>query len=331
MATHQPISAIAAADVRLFYPGVSIIVAARDAATTLSACLASLRTLDYPDTEIILVDDGSTDTTAAIAHGAGVRILHANGRGPSYARNLGVREGSHAIVAFTDADCVVPRHWLKTLVDALRSSGAGAAGGPQRNVFPADAASEAADLDAFFALASVVAEYTRRDDVARDVDHNASCNVAYVKHVFDEAGGFAEGLFPGEDVDLDLRVRRLGYRCRYVPEAWVEHHRPGTRAWFARMMRRYGRAQREIVERHGRFRAIHYVPIVLVVFTAAQFLLIPRATRLPAMAFDVAIGLAAVAVLARKVPVARWGAVIRYAAIAVREWTIGYGEGMRTS
>ncbi len=331
MATLQPISAIAAADVRLFYPGVSVIVAARNAAATLAACLASLRTLDYPDVELIVVDDGSTDDTVAIAHGAGVRILRAEGRGPSYARNLGVRECSNEIVAFTDADCVVPRHWLKTLVDALRSSEAGAVGGPQRNVFPRGAAADAADLDAFFALASVVAEYTRGDDVARDVDHNASCNVAYLKHVFDEAGGFSEGLFPGEDVDLDLRVRRLGYRCRYVPEAWVEHHRPGTREWFARMMRRYGRAQREIVERHGRFRAIHYVPIVLVLLGAAQGLLIPRSTRMLAVALDAVVVTGALAVLARKVPVTRWGAVVRYAAIAIREWTIGYGEGMRSS
>lgn len=331
MATHRPLTAIAAADVRLFYPGVSIIVAARDAAATLAACLASLRALDYPDTELIVVDDGSADGTGAIAQGAGVRMLKADGCGPSHARNAGVRECSNDIVAFTDADCVVPRHWLKTLVDALRASGAGAVGGPQRNVFPEAATGDARDLDAFFALASVVAEYTRGDDVARDVDHNASCNVAYLKHVFDEAGGFAEGLFPGEDVDLDLRVRRLGYRCRYVPEAWVEHHRPGTRSWFAGMMRRYGRAQREIVERHGRFRAIHYVPIALTLIAAAQLLLIPRRTRLLAVAVDVALGIGACSVLARKVPVPRWAAVVRYAVIAVREWTIGYGEGMRRS
>ena len=154
--------------------------------------------------------------------------------------------------------------------------------------------------------------------------------MAYVKHVFDEAGGFAEGLFPGEDVDLDLRVRRLGYRCHYVPDAWVEHHRPGTREWFARMMRRYGRAQREIVERHGRFRTIHYVPIVLVLLTAAQVLLIPRATRLPILVVDAALLVAFATLLARRVAPARWAAVVRYTATAVREWTIGYGEGMRT-
>ncbi|MBL8139604.1 MAG: glycosyltransferase [Acidobacteria bacterium] len=329
MSTDQPIAAIAAADVRVYYPGVSLIIAARNAAPTLTACLASLRALDYPDTEIIVVDDGSTDDTIAVASGAGVRIIRADGRGPSFARNLGVRECSNEIVAFTDADCVVPRHWLKTLVDALRTSEAGAVGGPQRNVFPAGATDDARDLDAFFALASVIAEYTRGDDTARDVDHNASCNVVYLKHVFDEAGGFAEGLFPGEDVDLDLRVRRLGYRCHYVPGAWVEHHRPGTREWFARMMRRYGRAQREIVERHGRFRALHYVPMALVLAAVAQALLIPRRTRMWMFLADAALGIGALGLLAKKVPPDRWVAVMRYATIALREWMIGYGEGLK--
>ena len=329
MSTDQPITAIAAAHVRVFYPGVSIVIAARNAATTLAACLASLRVLDYPDTEIIVVDDGSTDDTVAIASGAGVRIIRTSGDGPSAARNIGVRECSNEIVAFTDADCVVPRHWLKTLVDALRDSGAGAVGGPQRNVFPVHVSNEAADLDAFFALASVIAEYARRDDHAHDVEHNASCNVVYLRHVFNEAGGFAEGLFPGEDVDLDLRVRRLGYRCHYVQDAWVEHHRPGTREWFARMMRRYGRAQREIVERHGKFRAIHYVPLALTLVTAAQLLLVPRKTRPFALAIDALLGLGALGLLAQRVQPERWLAVVRYAVVAVREWTIGYGEGMR--
>ena len=311
-----------------WWPGVSVIVAARNAASTLPSCLASLRALDYPDVEVIVVDDGSSDGTAAVARAAGARVLEAAGRGPSFARNYGVLESSHEIVAFTDADCAVPPHWLRALVEGLRTSQAAGAGGPQRNVFPVDRSEEARDLDAFFALASVIAEYTRADDSPREVDHNASCNVAYIRHAFREAGGFAEGLWPGEDVDLDFRLRRMGYRCHYVPLAFVEHHRPGTTAWFAAMMRRYGQAQRELVNRHGRFRPLHYLPGGLVVLAALQALWLSRRARPVAIAADALLAGGAAWLLAKKVPVRQWRAVARYTAIALTEWHRGYVEGM---
>jgi GT2 family glycosyltransferase len=305
-----------------------VIVAARNASATLGACLASLRGLDYPLVEVIVVDDASEDDTAGIARAAGIRLLRAPVRGPSAARNFGVSHAAHDIIAFTDADCVVSRHWLQSLVDGLRTSRAAGAGGPQRTVFPAGAGASAADLDYFFGLTSLLAEYTRADDDARFVDHNASCNVVYIKHAFVEAGGFAEDLFPGEDVDLDLKLHRLGYRCYYVPDAWVEHHRPGTRAWFGSMMRRYGRAQRTLVERHGRFRALHYLPPALGVFAASQMLWVSRRTRLAAAALDGLVALAGVAVLAAHVPARRWPAVASYAALALVEWHRGYLEGL---
>jgi GT2 family glycosyltransferase len=326
MTTFLPMVPPAAAEP--WWPGVSVIVAARNAAATVAQCLASLRALDYPVVEIILVDDGSSDATADIARAAGARVLDAAGRGPSLARNYGVLESTHEIVAFTDADCVVPPHWLQSLVEALRTSKAAGVGGPQRNVFPTGRSDEARDLDAFFSLASLVSEYTRVGDRARDVDHNASCNVAYIRHAFREAGGFAEGLWPGEDVDLDYRLRRLGYRCHYVPDAWVEHHRPGTREWFASMMRRYGRAQRELVKRHGRFRPLHYLPGAIALAAAVQSLLLWKRARPVVVAAD-AVGIAAAAVaLGRFVPAVRWPAVVRYAAVAIYEWNRGYAEGL---
>jgi glycosyltransferase involved in cell wall biosynthesis len=310
------------------WPGVSVIVAARNAAATLPACLESLLALDYPDVEILVVDDRSVDETAAIAQAAGVRVLASPRSGPSAARNVALGAATHEIVAFTDADCVVPVHWLRALVEGLRLSRAAGVGGPQRNVFPPRADRSASDLDLFFSLASVVAEYTRTDPRPREVPHNASCNAAYIKHTVVEAGGFAEDLFPGEDVDLDFRLRRLGYRCCYVPDAWIAHHRPGTREWFASTMRRYGRAQRALVERHGRFRPLHYVPWALAILGGLQLLWWPRQTRAVALAVDGALLAAGLTLLSRRVPVERWPAVLDYAALATREWHRGYLEGL---
>lgn len=311
----------------VYWPGVSVIVAARDAAATLPRCLDALNALDYPEFEVLVVDDGSRDETAAIAKRFDVRVLAAPRPGPSAARNHGVRQATHEIVAFTDADCVVPTHWLRSLVDGLRTSRAAGVGGPQRNVFPKGPRS-ARDLDLFFSLAAVVSDYARSEADSRPVDHNASCNVAYIKHTLDEVGGLAEDLFPGEDVDLDFRLHQLGYRCHYVPDAVVEHHRPGTREWFASMMRRYGRAQRALVDRHGRFRLLHYMPLAITAALLLQGLWLPRQTRWLVASLD-ALALAALGgLLASRVPLSRWPAVLDYALLAVREWHLGYLEGL---
>jgi GT2 family glycosyltransferase len=274
--------------------------------------------------EIIVADDGSTDRTSAIAGAAGVVLVGGPPRGPSAARNAAVRVASGDVLAFTDADCTVERGWLAALVRGLIASGAASVGGPQRNVFAGDQAAGQA-LDALFRWASVVSDYARADTRPREVPHNASCNSAYRRGAFVEVGGFAEDLWPGEDVDLDFRLARRGYRAFYVPDAVVVHHRPSDPEWFRRMMRRYGRAQRELVARHGAFRAIQLLPAGLTAIGLLQVLLLSRRRGL-VMAIDAALVLGGWASLARAVPVRLWPAVLRLAAVALVEWHRGFLE-----
>ena len=309
-------------------PLVSVVVAARNAASTLAACLASLHRLDYPNVEILVVNDGSTDETASVARAGGVRVIDIDtpGRGPSAARNLGVGAAASELVAFIDADCMAPVSWLSHLVTALADSDAVGAGGGQRNIV-VGSDREASALDAFFRAASVVADYTRRADRPRVVAHIASCNALYRRNVFVEAGGLREGLFPGEDTEFDYRLHRSGHRLLLVPGAEVEHRRPGSMAWFARWMRQYGRAQREVVLLHGRFRALHYVPLVTPFALGAQLLWWWPATR-PVIALADAVSLAAVVgLVVRSGPPRLWPAVVLYSLVAVVQWHRGYYTG----
>ncbi|MFN8059576.1 MAG: glycosyltransferase [Vicinamibacterales bacterium] len=306
---------------------MSVVVAARNAEPTLAACLTSLQALDYPAFDVIVVDDGSRDATATIAEAAGAVVMLGPGRGAGSARNVAIHATTSDIVAFTDADCTVPPHWLRALVGGLRQPSVAGAGGRQRNVFPAATAagSDAADaFDAFFRAASVVSAYTRTDDRMRRVNHVASCNSAYWRDALLDVGGFADDFWPGEDVDLDHRLRQRGYGCLYVPAAEVRHHRPGTVAWFRTMMRRYGGAERALVRRHGRFRLIHVVPVATGVAAAAQLLWLsaparPLVASLDLAAIVVGIGLVTVSAAPR-----HWGRVAGYAALALWEWHRGW-------
>lgn len=101
---------------------ISVVIPAYNEERYLPACLAALRAQGYPSGryEIIVVDSASSDCTVEIAHHYGARVVQAGpkgpGRGVSYARQRGFEEARGPIVAFTDADTVAPRHWLRRIV-----------------------------------------------------------------------------------------------------------------------------------------------------------------------------------------------------------------------
>jgi hypothetical protein len=112
-------------------PKVSVIVCSYNGDATLRECLASLAQLDYPDYEVILVDDGSTDGTRAVAADfPAVRYLHQENLGLSAARNAGLHAATGEVVAYTDSDCVAHETWLLYLVQAMHAQGVEAIGGP---------------------------------------------------------------------------------------------------------------------------------------------------------------------------------------------------------
>jgi hypothetical protein len=101
-------------------PKVSVVVASYNGERTLKACLDSLDHLNYPDYEVILVDDGSADTTRqlALAHPNIRYFRHEKNLGLSVARNTGIAAATGDIISFTDSDCRADEDWLYYLVAA---------------------------------------------------------------------------------------------------------------------------------------------------------------------------------------------------------------------
>ncbi|MBN1441355.1 MAG: glycosyltransferase family 2 protein, partial [Planctomycetes bacterium] len=102
-------------------PFISVIVPARNASATLPGCLLALRAQSYPRDrfEVIVVDDGSTDNTAAVAAKFWARVISIPPSGPAVARNRGVKESKGEILLFTDADCAPTPGWISRLVSAF--------------------------------------------------------------------------------------------------------------------------------------------------------------------------------------------------------------------
>jgi glycosyltransferase involved in cell wall biosynthesis len=247
------------------HPFISIIIPAYNCEETIVRCVDSILRLTWGNKEIIIIDDGSTDATPDILKGYGgaIRIIRMPNAGPSRARNIGVREATGEFIAFTDSDCIVAEDWLDELFKGFVSEKTAGVGGDQQS--PADDTPFGKNINAFMKSVGFVADYLKIQDRLIRTQHNPTCNVMYRREVLLEAGLFDEALWPGEDVDIDLKISWLGYELYYNPGAVVWHYRPRDAGAFSRMMRRYGRAQAYLVRKYGLFRLIHYVPF----FTAA--------------------------------------------------------------
>ncbi len=99
-------------------PFISIIVPAYNAEETIRKCIDSLLRIDYPNYEILIIDDGSIDKTREILSEYKNRIILIESRhsGPSKCRNIAAKRSKGDFLAFTDADCLVDKNWLGELM-----------------------------------------------------------------------------------------------------------------------------------------------------------------------------------------------------------------------
>lgn len=204
-----------------FTPTVSVIVPVYNGARTLSPCLDSLLALNYPPEklEIIVVDNASTDGTAAVLAGYGdaIRVFREPVRGAGAARNHGLRRALHDVIAFTDADCVVDKNWLRHLIEPLHDPSVGIVGGKNLAVRPCSGIEEFGER-----IHDHAAVINQRIPTA------ATMNWASRRTVLQEANGFDERFLRGQDTDLSFRIFLAGYRLVYAPSAIIYHHNRST-------------------------------------------------------------------------------------------------------
>ncbi len=203
-------------------PHVSIIVPAHNAAADIEACLAALAPSAAAGAEILVVDDASTDATAEIARRIGVRVL-ANGsphRGPSAARNFGVRNSSGEILVFVDADVVVHPGVVERAVatlDAEPEVGAVTGAYDENPAAPGDISQ----------WRNLLHCYTHR--VAHRDTHTFWTGFGVIRRsVFESAGGLNEQIRYLEDMDLGHRLHRVGVKLRLDASLEVQHRKRWT-------------------------------------------------------------------------------------------------------
>jgi glycosyltransferase involved in cell wall biosynthesis len=218
-------------------PFVSVIVCSYNGGRTLAACLESLGKLNYPDYEVILVDDGSTDDTAYVAaQFPRVRYFHQTNQGLSRARNTGAAAAKGEVLAYTDSDCMADVDWLYYLIETLLSGDYAGVGGP--NITP-----PAQNwIQACVAAAPGGPSHVLLTDTI--AEHIPGCNMAFYRWAFESLGGFdPEYHKAGDDVDFCWRIQQAGWVIAFSPAALVWHYRRFTLRAFFKQQDGYGEAE----------------------------------------------------------------------------------------
>jgi len=225
-------------------PRISVVVCTFNGAEILGDCLRACLALDYPDFEVLVVDDGSIDgTDEVVARYPGIRYLRQEHGGLSVARNLGAREASGELVAYTDDDCEPDRDWLFWIACAFEDPDTAAAGGP--NLPPQPGGIQ----EAVVAVAPGAPSHVLLGDLT--AEHLPGCNLVLRRSALNAIGGFRSQYFAaGDDVDLCWRLLDAGWNLAFVPAAFVWHRRRTTILRYLRQQSGYGRAEALLYEAH---------------------------------------------------------------------------------
>jgi len=221
------------------WPLISVVVCSYNGARTIRDCLEGLRKLEYPNCEVIVVDDGSTDCTAAIAREYDCRVIRTENRGLSNARNTGWQAANGGIVAYIDDDAYPDPHWLHYLASAfLNTMNAthAAVGGP--NIAPPT------DGPIAECVAHAPGGPTHVLLSDREAEHIPGCNMAFRKSCLAAIGGFdPQFRVAGDDVDVCWRLQQEGWTLGFNPAAVVWHHRRNSVRAYLRQQKGYGKAE----------------------------------------------------------------------------------------
>ncbi len=208
----------------------SVIVPAFNASATIQHCLRALVPQMEPneDYEILVVDDGSTDDTAARATAfEGVRVVRSAHRGAAAARNCGARSARGDILLFTDADCEPTEDWTAQILAPFADPRVMGAKGAYRT--------RQQQLVARFVQYEYEEKYARMAG-APSIDFIDTYSAAYRRNAFLDGGGFDES-FPAacvEDQEFSFRLAEQGALFVFVRSAVVYHQHAASLAAYAR-------------------------------------------------------------------------------------------------
>lgn len=203
---------------------VSVIIPAYNAEKTIEECIESVLNQKYKPSEVIVVDDGSTDNTAEIASKfEDVKVIKTGcNQGAGYARNLGIEKSKYEYIFFTDSDSFPLKDCIEILMNEfLKDEKIGIVGG-------SNPSSEYIE-ERYNKLYEITNRYGHsRNSKEGYVEYVPTANFCIKREVFKRIGLFDIRLLSHQDFDLCIRARRNGYKIYFQPKAIANHFHQRT-------------------------------------------------------------------------------------------------------
>jgi len=222
-------------------PLISVVVCSYNGSSTIRECLEGLSKLSYPKFEVIIVNDGSSDSTLQICEEYltkhNFKLISTENMGLSNARNTGINASSANIIAFIDDDAYPDQDWLTYLsLSYTKNKEFVGFGGP--NLSP----SSDGPIARCVAQSPGGPVHVLINDI--EAEHIAGCNMSFLKSALTEVKGF-DTIYKiaGDDVDMCWRLIEKGYKIGYSPSALVWHHRRDSIKGYLKQQYNYGKSE----------------------------------------------------------------------------------------
>jgi glycosyltransferase involved in cell wall biosynthesis len=223
--------------------------------------LRSLSMQTDRDFEVIIVEDGSTESSKAVVETYCDRLhlsyYFKDNSGPGPSRNYGCEKANGDYFIFLDSDCLLPEKYVHMVKEALGRSYSDAFGGPDRAHEDFTKFQKAINfsMTSFLTTGGI-----RGGNEKMEKFHPRSFNMGFSREVYDSTGGFSNMRF-GEDVDLSIRILEHGYRTQLIREAFVYHKRRSNLKQFFKQVYNSGIARINLQKRHpGTLKPVHAAP-----------------------------------------------------------------------
>ena len=218
-------------------PKISVVIPVKNGEGVISECLKAVVSQSIEPFEVMVVDGHSTDKTVEEAKTFPVRIIYEDFDTVGGARQVGLENARGEYIAFTDADCIPERNWLKNLIKELNGNIVGV-GGSIKNIGEGFwRKSIALIMNTFVGSANSVQGRLFKEK--RFVKSISGCNSMYRRETLVEIGGFNVTLSINEETELNRRLTKLG-KLLYTPDAMVLHNQSRGLKDFAKRMYQFG-------------------------------------------------------------------------------------------
>jgi glycosyltransferase involved in cell wall biosynthesis len=223
-------------------PLVSIIIPCKDIDAYTKECIECCKRLDYENFEILLLPDYSNEAIEK------VRVIATGPVSPGVKRNVGVKNSNGEYCAFIDNDAYPRSDWLTNALKHLHDSQVGGVGGP--GLTPeADGLKQKAGgyVLSSFMVGTLSSRYKTKDSFESDDIH--SCNFISRKKTIEDAGGWNEKYWPGEDTLMCLAIKKIGKKLIESSDVVVYHHRRSLFKAHLKQVSRFGEHRGHFVKK----------------------------------------------------------------------------------